>query len=395
MNILYTATAYPPSTGGAQLHIHQIALRLKEECKVRAVCFWDQNRSDWLLGTTLKCDEVDEDYEIAGINVHKLGISKTEKKYLAPWVFVYYPLMQFAVPPISRVIQHKLMSFTGGIDIIHNVRIGREPLSYASMYEARRMGIPFVMTPVHHPRWKGFMYRTYDKLYRQADALIALTNSEKEGLLQKGVKEERIFVTGIGPVLSENPEPEQFMAKYGIRKPFLLFLGQHYKYKGYQQILEASKELFKHIPEMNLVFVGPAINDSDKFFKRYPDPRIKHLGKLSLEEKTSALSACNLLCVPSTQESFGGVYVEAWSFGKPVIACNIPAVSEVVDDGVNGYLVNQKPSEIADRVIDLIADPDRSARFGEAGRQKVISHYSWSKLAMQMENIYQHVMSRA
>jgi glycosyltransferase involved in cell wall biosynthesis len=57
------------------------------------------------------------------------------------------------------------------------------------------------------------------------------------------------------------------------------------------------------------------------------DPRILELGSVDLQTKTDALEACTLLCLPSTQESFGGVYTEAWSFKKPVIGCDIPAVS--------------------------------------------------------------------
>ncbi|MBN1372492.1 MAG: glycosyltransferase family 4 protein [Anaerolineaceae bacterium] len=392
MKFLYTSTAYYPSTGGAQIYLHQLARYLCTHYEINVVSFWDENRTDWLLGTSLRARTLPYNYVVDNVPVHLIGLSRAEKLKMLPHVLLYYAAIGKASERISSVLQTHLDSHVEGVSLIHNVRIGREPLSISSLNVARKRGIPFVLTPVHHPRWQGFIYRTYENLYRQADALIALTNFEKEELIRKGVKEERIFVTGTGPVLSENPEPAQFMAKYGIRKPFLLFLGQHYKYKGYRQILEASKIVFERIPEMNFVFIGPAVNDSEKYFEHYRDPRIKHLGRVSLEEKTSALSACDLLCVPSTQESFGGVYVEAWSFGKPVVACNIPAVSEVVDDGINGYLINQKPSEIADRVIDLITYPDRCAQFGEAGRQKVISRYSWSNLAKLTENIYLCVM---
>ena len=72
--------------------------------------------------------------------------------------------------------------------------------------------------------------------------------------------------------------------------------------------------------------ITPRTPFSQKFFTQQPpDPRLIELGTVDLQQKTNALAACTLLCLPSTQESFGGVFTEAWSFEKPVIGANIPA----------------------------------------------------------------------
>lgn len=97
--------------------------------------------------------------------------------------------------------------------------------------------------------------------------------------------------------------------------------------------------------------------------------------------------------MPSNQESFGGVYTEAWSFGKPVIGCNIPAVAEVVSNGVDGYLIEQNPEEIADSIIQLLLNPTQAEAMGEAGQQKVKSKFSWEKLAQLTEGVYQKLLS--
>jgi glycosyltransferase involved in cell wall biosynthesis len=92
------------------------------------------------------------------------------------------------------------------------------------------------------------------------------------------------------------------------------------------------------------------------------------LGKVDLQTNTNAIAASTHLCVPSTQESFGGVYVEAWSFGKPVIGCNIPAVAEIITDGVNGYLVSQSLKQIGDRICHLLLNPTQATAMGAAGQ---------------------------
>jgi glycosyltransferase involved in cell wall biosynthesis len=143
------------------------------------------------------------------------------------------------------------------------------------------------------------------------------------------------------------------------------------------------------------VFVGPARGRSERAFAAAGDPRIHRLGELSLQAKTDALAACTLLCVPSLQESFGGVYTEAWSFGKPVIGCNIPAVAEVIADQVDGYLVEQEPAQIAERICHLLLNPSCAESMGDAGRRKVARSFSWEHLSARTEQAYQQILAGA
>ncbi len=392
MNLLYTLTTYPPSTGGAQLHQHMLARQLSARHCIQVVTQWSENRTDWLLGTTLRAPGKPRDYRIDGIAVHQLGLSAWDKGLMAPFIAIYYPLMDLALPPIAARIGQHLQPYAARADLIHNVRIGREGLSFASLRAARQRNIPLVLTPVHHPRWVGWRYRAYLRLYRMADAVIALTNAEKQTLAALGVREERITVTGHGPVLADHANPDSFLQRHRIEGPTVLFLGQHYAYKGYGQMLQAANIVWRRLPEAEFVFVGPPVGQSEQDFAACADRRIHRLGTVDLQEKTDALAACTLLCVPSTQESFGGVYTEAWSFGKPVIGCDIPAVAEVIADGVDGCLVQQEPEQIAERICWLLLNPAKAQAMGEAGRQKVAERYTWPRLAERTEQAYEAVL---
>lgn len=389
MNLLYTLTSYPPATGGAQLHTHQLITMLNAHHSTQVVTFWNSNRFDWLLGTTIKADNSSSNYSIDGVNVYKIGFPISDKISLVTWIIGYYPLMNLSVPNIGRLIQRQLSNYSAKADLIHNVRIGREPLSYASMVEARKRDIPFVLTPVHHPRWTGLFYREYISIYKRADAIIALTQAEKEELVRLGVKEERVFVTGIGPLLSENPQSEKFRQDTDINDfPFVLFLGQKYSYKGINFLVDAAKLVWKKIPEARFVFMGPRTVYSRKLFSEINERRIIEIGSVDLKTKTDALAACDLLCVPSSQESFGGIYTEAWSLEKPVIGCNIPAVSQVIKDSENCFLVKQDPVEIADHIIALLNDRKLSSYLGNNGKLEVLQKYNWKKLTELTENVY-------
>ncbi|GAB4214638.1 MAG: hypothetical protein OHK0012_13080 [Synechococcales cyanobacterium] len=354
--------------------------------------YWDRNRSDWLRGITLAANNHEKDYVIDGIPVHLLGFSLWEKLRMLPWIPLYYPFMSLAVEQLSRILESQLSPFVQKADLVHNVRIGREVLSYTSLKLARKRGIPFVLTPVHHPRWTGWRYKVYEQIYREADAVIALTQAERNILIGLGVNPERVYLTGHGPILSSHADESEFRQKHRLQGPFVLFLGQHYAYKGFQQLLRASARVWQEFPEVTFAFIGPPVKDSERFFDEYRDPRIIRLGAVSLQEKTDALAACDLLCVPSSQESFGGVYTEAWMFHKPVIGCPIPAVNEVVTHGEDGLLVPQEPDAIAEAITQLIRDPGLAQRLGTAGYQKVMEKYSWPQLAAKTLAVYERVL---
>lgn len=387
MKLLYTLTTYPPTIGGAQLHQHLLAQQLQSRHSLQVLTQWRTNRTDWLLGTTLKAPEEGRDESLDNIPIHPITLSRQEKILLLPYVILYYPWMSFALPKIAQCLQTKIQPYANNTDLIHNVRIGREGLSFASYDAAKRADIPFIFTPVHHPRWVGWRYQQYLNLYRKADRLLALTEVEEKTLVTLGVKPDKITVTGIGPILAPNPKPQSFREQYKITNSMILFLGQHHDYKGYRQLLAAAPIVWKKYPETKFVFIGPPVKNSEYYFQD-GDRRILRLGSVDLQTKTSALAACDCLCVPSSQESFGGVYTEAWSLKKPVIGCDIPAVAEVIDHEKNGLLVTQDPRAIAASILEILSDHHLAKIMGEAGYQKVQQRFTWKKLAEKTESAY-------
>lgn len=394
LKLLYTITAYPPAIGGAQLHTHKIASTLAQTHQINVITQWTENRTDWLLGTTLKAPETVKSYELDRVPVQQITLERSERWALIPYVLGYYGIKKMAVDRISDKLLPKLEAYAPqNLDLIHNVRMGREALSYASFKLARKLNIPFIFVPLHHPRWVGWNYREYINLYKQADGVIALTNSEKQILIDLGVKAEKIFITGIGPLIAETSDPELFRQQYSLGdEPMILFLGQKYEYKGFKALWESAEKVWQKLPEVRFVFIGPRTDYSEKVFAQVNDPRVVELGKVSLEEKTNALAACDLLCVPSMQESFGGVYTEGWIMGKPAIGGNIPAIRDVIDDGVNGFLVEQDAAQIAEKICQLVENSSLREKMGAAGYQKVVEQYTWEKLAEKMEAAYRQVL---
>jgi glycosyltransferase involved in cell wall biosynthesis len=394
MKILYVAPSYPPSIGGAQIHLHALATAIRSlGNEVSVISHWSEVRTDWLWGTTVFSRPAKQ-YEYEGISVSRLGFPFRTRAAMLPWVLVYYLLMESSVRKISGHMLPYFAEAAGLPSLIHATRIGREFIVRAALDFARERSIPFVLTPVHHPGWRGHLYREYDKIYRDADAVLALTMAEKNTLiLEKGVAEEKIHVTGIGPVLSDRYSAEAFRARFGLKERFVLFLGQQYKYKGVDAILQAAPFVWQEHPEVKFVFIGPQMCDSRRLFRKLRDARVVNLGAVDLETKTSALAACEFLCMPSAQESFGGAYVEAWSFRKAVIGGRIGPIACVIDDRRDGLLSSQNPHELAEAISYLLSHPGDCRAMGDAGWRKVQDNYSWERLAKKTLDTYRQLAS--
>jgi len=92
------------------------------------------------------------------------------------------------------------------------------------------------------------------------------------------------------------------------------------------------------------------------------------------------------------QESLGGVYLEAWSLRKPVIAANIHIAQEVIDNGKDGLLTEPTPPAIAQAILMLLTNKPIAQAMGEAGYEKVKNQYDWNVLANRMEEVYRNCL---
>jgi glycosyltransferase involved in cell wall biosynthesis len=392
-----TTTAYPPSIGGVQGYLADMCAGLRA-FEPDVVTLWQETRTDWLLGTTLRLGPPDVGTRDGG--VRRLGWSTAERVRMAPWVAGYYGMVPLAARHIAaRMVGPLDRMVSPGTVIVHNHRIGREFLAMASLEVARRRGLPFVLTPYHHPRWHGYRYSAWTAVYRAADAVLALTAAEGKQLEGLGVSSERLHVIHGG---ADDPLPAdagRFRSTFGIRgdRPIVLFIGQLYEYKGPARLLAAADALWRRGVELDLVYIGPQTPFSRRLFGRSRRSWVHVLGPVDNQTKWDALEAAAVLCVPSTQESFGRVYLEAWAEGKPVIGCRIPAVSEVVTDGVNGVLVTAEADagELPAALERLVADRQLARRMGEAGRSTLEERFTWPKVVARVESVYEGLLAGA
>ena len=111
-------------------------------------------------------------------------------------------------------------------------------------------------------------------------------------------------------------------------------------------------------------------------------------GRVYGEEKETLFAKSDIFVFPSyyERETFGIVNIEAMSWGLPVISSNEGAISEVVQDGISGFIVNPKsPKEIADRILTLVNNPDLRRKMGVKGRELFELKYTLEALAGNLD----------
>jgi glycosyltransferase involved in cell wall biosynthesis len=393
MRILQTATAYYPSVGGAQLHWFTIARLLCDRGHaVLAASQWTDQRHHYLLDSTLLAPWGDDRYEVEGIPVFRYQPSAVARCWMAPLLPFCYAVPEVAYPLLSRYFARKFRRLPGRPDLVHNIRIGREHFSWASLAEARRHGVPFCITPNYSPRMQSragrWVMRHFFRLLRRAEGVFVFTGSERDEMVRLGVERGRICQIGVGPLLADHWDAEGFKRAHGIRRHMVLFLGQKLSYKGFDALIAAAPMVWRVHPETSFVFMGPHYGRSRETIIQLRDSRVVDIPRVEVFDplKASALAAADVFALPSRQEGIGGVYIEAWAMRKPVIGCRIPFLT--IEDGVDGFLVEQEAGAIADRINRLLGHPDEARRMGEHGYRKVQTEYSWDHIVSRVEAFY-------
>jgi glycosyltransferase involved in cell wall biosynthesis len=155
----------------------------------------------------------------------------------------------------------------------------------------------------------------------------------------------------------------------------VLCVARLYPRKRIQDLLLAIQRLRPKLPDLQLRIVGngPEWGRLVRFSSELGlDGAVRFLGEVSRSQLAEEYVSADCFCLPSVQEGFGIVFLEAMAAGKPVVACRAAAVPEVVPDGRVGMLVPPgNPEELARAIERALCDPRLAKEWGEAGRHWV------------------------
>lgn len=274
-------------------------------------------------------------------------------------------------------------------EVVHLVDLVDPEFGLAAAALARRLEIPFAVTPASTPSFWGDEPIGV-RLCRSADLLFCLTRAEREVLRALGVEGPETWVLPQAPAVVGGGDGRRFRARHRLGGGVVLFLGRKARSKGYRELLAAAPAVWRRVPDASFVFLGPSWDrDCRAHLQRHGDDRILDLGSVSDREKEDALAACDLLCLPTREDVAPLVFPEAWSYGKPVISGSFPGVGEVVDDDGDGLVVEGRdPAAIAAAIVRLLGDERMRRRLGARGREKVEGEMSWDAVAARVQAGY-------
>lgn len=188
-------------------------------------------------------------------------------------------------------------------------------------------------------------------------------------------------------------DPAAVKGQYSIgpTDPTILFSGRMVYQKGPDLLVEAIPYILKYYNNAKFVFVGDGEmrwQVENKTRQTGVAHATRFLGYHNGWRLVDLYKACDAVCVPSRNEPFGIVILEAWSAGKPVIASSNGGPSEFVWHNVTGYKVYPNPNSIAWGIGTLFNNFEHARWMGRNGRVAVERGFSWDTIADQTLRVY-------
>jgi glycosyltransferase involved in cell wall biosynthesis len=221
-----------------------------------------------------------------------------------------------------------------------------------------------------------------------ADAIVTTTRfTGLEFARANGLAEERLCVIALA--LAEDETLPLESAK--ITNDFVLLavsrLSTPDQYKGIDTVIRAVSLLVRDGMPVTLRIVGGG--DDQLRLRRIAheldvQDRVEFLGPVEQHDLASQYAGCDVFTLPSAKEGFGIVFLEAMRHAKPCIGARHGGIPEVIDDGVDGYLVDYGDSaQVAARIRELWQNPERTRAMGLAAQQKISNRYRFRHMQHQ------------
>ncbi len=374
--------------GGAELHCRWLAERLarRHEVEVFATCALDyvEWKNHYPPGTEL----------VHGIPVHRHRVKKTRnaRRFASLSDLCFHETH-------SEQEEEAWVRENGPFSpaLVKAVAAARDRfdrfLFYCFRYYHSYHGLPpvrdraiLVPTAEEDPAVQlGIMKR----LFRSPRGVVYLTPEEQalvgdasgNGAVPSTVLGSGLNLPAVDPALD-------FRARYGLARPFVLYVGRIDKNKGCVGLFTYFRRFREETgADVDLVLAGRSVVPIPD------DPHVRHVGFVTEEEKVAALRQCALLVIPSPYESLSVITLEAWKLAVPVLAnarCKV-LVGQCLRS--NGGLFYHGYAEFAEGLRLLLGHKAVAVALGRQGREYVEREYGWDAIEAKMEDLFARTAS--
>jgi glycosyltransferase involved in cell wall biosynthesis len=265
-------------------------------------------------------------------------------------------------------------------------------------------GIPYLLT-IHSTEWgrngnnfggsglfKEISHREWLGGYESSLIIVTTKHMQDELKMIYSIPTDKIRIIPNGITRKEtiSLDPGTVKKRYGINPldPVVLFCGRMSYQKGPDLLVEAIPLVLKKHKYVKFIFMGegdmrPGCERRAKILG--VQRSCNFLGYVPGSQKEILISASDIVCVPSRNEPFGVIILEAWDAGKPVVATEAVSIIRNFEDGLLSYI---QPESIAWCINRLIENPALMKKLGQAGQRRVDAEFRWDRIAERTEEVY-------
>jgi glycogen(starch) synthase len=377
-NIAIFASAFHPSLGGVEELVRQLAHAYRKR-GVQTIVFTNR----W--PRSLPKHEI---YE--GIEIYRLpmrfpqGSTKANLTYLLSRNAILHEIIAILRQHNTQILHVQCVSSNG----------------YYALEASRALKLPLVVTAQGERTMDAdrifekskFLNCTLRLLLDEADHITACSHDTLKDLEQyRGTP----FSTR-GQVVYNGIELDDFKnaTPYSHPRPYILGIGRHVPQKGFDVLLKAFAQA--KLPNTDLILAGDGSEHEalrQLTAKLSLSDRVIFWGRADRTITPQLFKGCDFFVLPSRQEPFGIVNIEAMAAGKAIVATRVGGVPEIIVHDQNGLLVPADDVDaLAKAIVNVGTDAVLKNRLANCGRERV-EQFSWSSIASQYWNIYDEVLT--
>ena len=280
-------------------------------------------------------------------------------------------------------------------------------------YAAKKEGVPVIVHTIHglpfhryERAWKNYLYTELERrAAEQTDLIICVADAMAHQACEAGVAAEGKFRTiysgmELEPFLRRDYDIPGLKKHLGIdpEEPVVGKVARLAPLKGYEYFIRAIEEILLHVPTARFVFVGngPAAEKIKRdVWRAGIHNRVVFAGLVAASRIPEYISVMDVVAHASLHEGLPRVIPQAQLLGKPVVAYDIDGAREAMKDGTTGYLVPpESVHELAQRVIELLNNPEKAHEMGRCGRRACRKRFGADTMIERMDQVYQELVRR-
>ena len=276
------------------------------------------------------------------------------------------------------------------------------PDGYAGMLLSQKHQKPLVVT-IHGQDFNYTIFRSLKCRRAVRNVIQTATRTIVVSHKLERVAEQHLASAGCVTVINNGINPARaFQGLSSLSedwrgKKVILSVSHLIQTKGLDLNLRALRRLVKEYPNLYYIVVGDGLikRELNRLRKILGlEDYVEFAGQQPYSKAMEYMAKCDIFSLPSWQEGFGVVYLEAMAHGKPVIGCQGEGIEDFVEHGKTGLLV--KPRDV-DSLVGalnfLLSHPDEAKAMGERARKLVLENYTWEKNAEKTIEVYKEALN--